>query len=198
MNVQLAAWYNMVPGSELEDLVRVAMQGASRNLSAMVGRTIDIDTHRVRTVPLNQLVEYAGDPEMEMVGVYLLINGDLHGQAMVLQSIPSALRLVDLLMGMPVGTTDSLGEMEQAALGEVGNMLVAGFLNSMASATGGQLLPSPPSVMVNMLGAIVNVVASSATGGGDDLLLIIDTALKDAERAVEAHLWVLPGRATRA
>ena len=195
MNEQLASWYSMLPRSELENLARVAMEGASRNLSAMVGRTISIDTQRVRTIPLEEVAAYAGDPNTEMAAAYLQIEGDQHGQALVLQSVPSALRLVDLLMGMPVGTTDSLGEMEHAALGEAGNVVVAGFLNAMVAVTGGQLLLTPPSVIVDKLEAIIDVIASTAKDGSHDLL-IIDAALKDDDRAVEAHLWVLPDPAT--
>ena len=195
MNEQLASWYSILPRSELEDLARVAMEGASRNLSAMVGRTISIDTQRVRTIPLEEVAAYAGDPNTEMAAAYLQIEGDQHGQALVLQSVPSALRLVDLLMGMPVGTTDTLGEMEYEALGEAGNVVVAGFLNAMVAVTGGQLLLTPPSVIVDKLEAIIDVIASTAKDGSHDLL-IIDAALKDDDRAVEAHLWVLPDPAT--
>jgi len=191
MDEQLTFWRSMAKGVELEDLVSSAMQGAARNLSAMVGRTLDIETHSVIMVPLDQINDLAGGAGKSMVGVYLLIEGDLRGQAMVLQTVTSALRLVDLLMGMPVGTSVSLDEMERAALGEVGNIMVAGFLNGLVAVTGGQLLPSPPTVMVDALGSITNVIASSASQVCDGLL-IIDTAIRDAERAVQARLWVLP------
>jgi len=191
MSIQWASWRNLLPGSELEDVVRAAMQGAARNLSAMVGRTISIDTHQVETVSLGRIFEYAGDPEAEMIGIYLLIDGDQRGQSVLIMPMTNALKLIDLLMGMPLGSTDGLDEMGRAALGEVGNMMVSGFLNAMAAVTGTELRPSPPAVMVDMLGAILSVVASSVAAVSDDVL-IIDAALGDADRAVEARLWVLP------
>jgi len=195
MKKEWSCWYNMVPGAELEDLVSAAMQGAARNLSAMVGRTISICTQRVLTVPLCQINEYAGHPESEMIGVYLLIEGDRSGQAVLMFTTESALKLVDLLMGLPTGSTQSLEDMERAALGEVGNMMVSGFLNDLVAVIGGELRPSPPAVMVDMLGVIMGLVASSVAAMSDDLL-VIDASLVDAEQMVQARLWVLPAPET--
>ena len=191
MSKRWASWHDMMPGSELEEVVCAAMQGAARNLSAMIGRAINIDTQNVETVTLGQIFEYAGDPEAEMIGIYLLIDGDRKGQSVLIMPMVSALKLVDLLMGMPLGSTEDLDEMGNAALGEVGNMMVSGFLNAMAAVTGLELRPSPPAVMVDMLGAILNVVASSVAAVSDEAL-IIDAALRDADKAVEVRLWVLP------
>ena len=196
MNEELVSWYNMVAGSGLEDLVCESMEGAARNLSGMVGRTIEIETNHVELVPISRVSEYAGEPETETIGVYLLIGGDLRGQAILMLSMSTARNLVDLLMGIPVGTTESLGEMETAALGEVGNMMVSGFLNTMAAATGGELRPSPPAVMVDMLGTILTVVASTVAAVSDDLL-IVDTVLRDEARAVEVRMWVMPDRVSQ-
>ena len=131
-----------------------------------------------------------------MVGVYLQMQGELGGQAMLIMTLSSALHLADLLMEQALGTATSLGDMESSALAEAGHLMVAYFLNAMAVLTGKPLRPSPPGVMVNMLGAIVSVLAT-CVGEESDELMIIETVLQDAEGLVKAHFWVLPDLASQ-
>jgi chemotaxis protein CheC len=118
------------------------------------------------------MVACVGDPESEMVGIYLLMKGDLSGQAILIFPLASALNLADALLDAPLGTSSSLGDLECSALAEAGNLTVSYFLNAMAALTGIPLRPSPPAVMVDMLGAILNVVITSLAATSDDLLMI--------------------------
>ena len=95
-----------------------------------------------------------------------------------------------------VGVYLQMGDMESSALAEAGHLMVAYFLNAMAVLTGKPLRPSPPGVMVNMLGAIVSVLAT-CVGEESDELMIIETVLQDAEGLVKAHFWVLPDLASQ-
>jgi chemotaxis protein CheC len=194
MSGRSSCWYELAPEPELEDLVSTAMQGAARNLSAMVGSSVEIHTQQVLTGPLCQISEHVGGPEAETVGVHLWIEGDQRGQAMLTFTRSSALSLVDLLVGLPLGTTSSFGDMERAALGEIGNMVLSGFLNDLVAVTGGELRPSPPALMIDVVRVIVSRIGS-AVGSESDDLLIIDAAFGDAERTVQARLWVFPGPA---
>lgn len=199
----LATWFDAIPSSRWEGLLQTAMQGAARGLSEFVGHSVKITTLRVETVPLAQLAAYAGDPEAEAVGVYLLIEGDVCGQALLLMSPPAALNLVDMLLDAPPGATRRLGELECSALAEVGNLTVSYFLNAVAAflEKPASLHPSPPAVMVDMLGAILDVVAAPEADVCDDLL-VVETAFAqatgtytDAGRAAPVRLWVLPAPA---
>jgi chemotaxis protein CheC len=136
-----------------------------------------------------------GHPESEMVGVYFKMRGDLGGQAMLMLPLSSALNLADLLMEEAPGTSTSLGEVERSALAEAGHLMVAYFLNAMAVLTGKPLRPSPPAVMVDMLGSILSVLAT-AVGVESNELMIIETILQDVEGLVEARFWVLPDLAS--
>jgi chemotaxis protein CheC len=133
-----------------------------------------------------------------MVGVHLVISGGLHGQAILILPVTSALNLVDLLMGDPPGTATGLGVMEQSALSEIGNMTVSYFLNGVAalSRVPGMLQPSPPTVMVNVLAAMISAIVTPVSTVRDDLL-IIETDFQDAAGTVQSRLWVLPDQAIR-
>ena len=129
-----------------------------------------------------------------MVGVYLVMSGGLHGQALLILSITSALHLADLLLGKPPGTATELGAVERSALAEIGNLAVSAFLNTMAAQNPQSprlLRPSPQAVMVDMLGAILNVIVTPVAAVRDDLL-IIETDFKDARETIQGRFWVMP------
>ncbi len=184
-------WKELLLGERSQELLSAAMYHTARNLSEMVGRPIEIDVPKVERIPIYQVAEHAGGPETEMVGIYLLLDGDLCGQAVLMLSVPEALRLVDLLMGEPEGTTMALEDLERSALAEIGNLTISGFLNAVAALTGVPGRPSPPAVVVDMLGAILDVVATSVAAVSDELF-IVETVFQEPGRTTKARLWVLP------
>jgi chemotaxis protein CheC len=189
--IQHDTWEAFKDAATLDTLLPSAMGHAAAGLSEMVGRAIKIDVPRIEVVPLGQVATYAGGAETEMVGIYLLIEGDMPGQAILMLSQKDALHLVDLLMGVPTNTTTDLGEIEKSALAEAGNLTVSFFLNEVASLTGASSRPSPPAVMIDMLGAIVSVVTAPIAATSDDLL-IVETLFSESARTVQVHFWVLP------
>jgi len=191
MNTQTVSWYEIGSVARVATQMSAAMQNAARGLSAMVRHPITTGTAEARMVRLDDIATCIGHPESETVGVYLLMHGELDGQAILILPLAQALNLVDLLMNLPPGTSSHLGDVERSALSEVGNLTVSYFLNAMAALTGRQLLPSPPAVIVDMLGTILNALALSVGALTDDML-VVETVLQDTHGLVEARLWVLP------
>jgi chemotaxis protein CheC len=195
-----ALWNRLInrPGSDY--ILRTAMWRAACGVSSMAGHPINNHRFQVQNVPIGEVVDHAGaGPEDDMVGIYLLIGGGLGGQAILILPLDNALKLVDQLMGQPQGTSSELGELERSALAEIGNLAVSRFLNAVAVHTGWSdiLRPSPPGVMVDMLGAILDVVITQVATIRDDLL-VIETTLDDFEDMIHARFWVLPDPAVEA
>ncbi len=190
---QKIIWKRLINGPRGENALRTVMWRMACDLSNMVGRTISNGDPLVEAVPLPQIAMRTGDLEAEMVGVYLVMQSGLRGQALLILPVTCALRLADLLMNEPLGTATYLGEMERSVLAEIGNMAVSSFLNAVATNAGAAelLRPSPPAVMVDMLGAILDVIVTPVAAVRDDLL-IIETALRDAKGVVQVRFWMLP------
>ena len=188
---QELTWENIITGPQSETLLQAAMYRTATNLSDMIGRAITIDVLDVETVPINKVFDVVGSPEAETAGAYLLIEGDLSGQAILMLALEDALHMVDLLMGDTPGTTQTLDDLGRSAIAEVGNVTVASFLNEVASITGVEARPSPPVVIVDMMGAILNVVITPVAVTGNDLVLV-KTKLQETEKIIQAHFWVLP------
>ncbi|MEE8392436.1 MAG: hypothetical protein V3S14_16780 [Anaerolineae bacterium] len=187
-------WTRLLSGPRSEYLLRTAMWRVTRRLSTISGRAISNGNPRIEHVPISRVATHAGSPEEERVGIYLVMKGGLHGQTIIILPLTNALYLADLLMGDPPGTATELGEMERSALAEVGNLVLASFLNTMAAQNPdvpSLMRPSPPAVMVDMLGAILNVIITPVAAVRDDLL-IIETDFSDAQKTVQGCLWIIP------
>ena len=91
--------------------------------------------------------------------------------------------LIDLQIGLVPGSTRNLGEMELSVMGEMGNITGSFFLNALADATNLTLAPSPPAVMVDMAGAILDIALAEIMKDQEF------TDLKNAEWTVFKLRW---------
>lgn len=177
--------------SLLEIMAGEGIHQAARGLSGMMGETLTVSQPRARLVPLADIPNVLGGPENEAVGIYLQAYGAMSGQIVLVLPYAKALELADLVVGLPLGTTRQLGSLERSALAEVGNLAAAFFLNAVASLTGLGARPSPPAVMVDMIGAILDVVIATSGGVAEQVLMLQATFLS-RENEVEVDFWVIP------
>jgi len=178
----------------LEKLQIIAHEGiksAADGFSGMVGRKIEVNSPKLELIPLLTIPKVIGCLEDDAVGVYLRFEGDMHGQIMMIIPHKKSLELTDLLMGLEQGTTQHLGSLERSALGELGNLCGTFFLNSIAKMAGASLRPTPPAVMVDMVGAILDIVVATA-GGINEHVLLAHANFMDGPRCVETDFWVIP------
>lgn len=178
----------------LERLSSLASEGidnAAFGFSGMVGRKIQFSKPTATLVPILTIPQIVGKPDDDAVGIYLRFMGDMAGQIMMIVPHQKALELADLLIDVPQGTTRHLGSLERSALGELGNLCGSFFLNSIARMVDADFRPSPPVVMVDMVGAILDVVVVT-TGGLGDQALLMQANFMDGSRSVEADFWVIP------
>jgi chemotaxis protein CheC len=176
-------------------IAEAGIEKAARGFSGMVGMNLSVSEPGVCVVPLTTVQDILGGPENEAVGIYLRSEGDLAGQFMMIIPVDRALALVDMLMGDPPGANQNLGRQERSALAELGNVTGSYFLNAVAAATGLESRPSPPAVVVDMVGAILNILLMSWDGLSDQVLMI-QTKFLMGERQTQADFWVIPDAAT--
>jgi len=173
------------------DLVSQGSVNAVSGLAQMVGQEIHVTNLHARLVPVNETPDIVGGWEELTLGVYLGVSGSANGHMFLLYSPPTALALVDLLLGQPPGTTTDLDEMEESVMGEVGNIMGSFFLTALSDATGLTLQPSPPAVMMDMAGAILDVAMADILQESDDAL-VVETSFSSEDRQIEGTLLVMP------
>jgi chemotaxis protein CheC len=162
--------YNEMQLDALRELANIASGTAATSLSQMLGRDVDLSVPQALALPLADAVEAAGDPASTVTGVALPLEGDLDGMVVLLIEVGSANQLCELL-GVEPGS-----EVADSALGEIGNILGASYLAALGSMTGLNLLPCPPVVITDLLGAIVATVLAQ-TAGNCDTVLVLDSEL---------------------
>jgi len=181
-------------GGDLATWSRLAHYGsvnAVSGLSQMVNQEIKVTTLRLEEVSMRNAAGLIGKADDLVVGIYLSFSGSATGHIILAFPPTIAFELVDMTMGIPAGTTRSLGEMEQSVLGEVGNIVGAFFLNAVADDAGLRLLPSPPEVRVDMAGVIMGSVMDSVLCQ-EESVFVIRLSFSTMDREIEGRFLVLP------
>ncbi len=173
------------------DLVALGTRNSMSGLSQMIGRDIEVSEFSLRKVPVTELASLVGGREQDAVGIYLTVSGSADGHLMLIFEPRIAYAFVDLLMMQPPETTTVLGEMERSALAAMGNIIGAFFLNAIADSTGLSLSPSPPEVMTDMAGALLDVVSADILLTQDETYLA-ETTFDVADREVSGVFLVMP------
>lgn len=167
------------------------IRNAAKGFSTMLGENLTVREPSFRQVSIGEIPKLLGGPETEAVGIYLRAEGDVSGQIMLVIPLERALQLVDMLLDLAPGTTTGLGTLERSALGEIGNLTASYFLNSLSQMSGFSARPSPPAVMVDMVGAIMDIIIATC-GGSSDFVLLMQTTFICKNRSIETSFWVVP------
>ena len=173
------------------DLTSKGMMKAISNLSCLVGCEVQVTALQTRYVPARDAAYLLGGPEKDTVGIYLGVNGSATGHVLIVFEPNTALGLVDILLETAPGSTKVIGEIEQSALGEVGNIMGSSFLNTLADVSGLDLRITPPSVLKDMAGAILDPALAEIMQE-TDTLLIVETIFGIRSRQINGTFLVLP------
>ena len=173
------------------NLVSRGTDNAMSGLSEMVGTNISVSAFGLRRIPVTEIATIVGGAETMSVGIYLTVSGSADGHLILIYDRKIAAAFVDLLMFQPVGTTTELGDMERSALGEMGNIIGTFFPNALADSTGLDLKPSPPSVMIDMAGALLDVITADILLTADDTYLVETTFAVEGQE-ISGVFFVIP------
>jgi chemotaxis protein CheC len=169
----------------LRELANIGSGNAGTALGQMLGRTVDISVPTAAVLPLADAVAIAGAPDALRHGVVVPVRGDL--DAIVLLLFPDAdARTLCGLYGIDPSTADG-----RSMLGEVGNILGTNYINVLAQMVAMELGPTPPQVVEDMLGSIMESVL---LGRGEDIdsALILDSSLQVAGEQCSLSFLLLP------
>ena len=163
----------------LKEIGNIGAGNATTALSSMLGEKVDMAVPKVRLMEFKDVGTTMGGEEQIVAGIYLVVDGDIHGSIMFVQKKESARAMVQKLMGMPP-EGDDFTEMELSALMEIGNVITAAYLNSLSTLTNLTIYPSVPTICIDMAGAILSVPAIEF-GAIADKMLLIQTDFSDDE-----------------
>lgn len=173
------------------ELMSKGVSNAVVGLSQMAGQEIKVMNMNIKRVPIKEISNLFGGPEALIIAVYLEISGNATGHMVLVYKPNVAFDLVDMLLGQPQGTTKVLSDMESSALGEVGNVMGSFFLNYLSDTTGQRFQPSPPAVMMDMAGAVLDSTLASILAHSDETL-VMEAIFGSHNRQVAGTFLALP------
>ena len=181
-DTQLSAW---------DELITEAARNSIQALTDMSGQDIQSDLVKPYKIDVTAIPDSLGGADKVAVGVLLGIEQVPSFHIALIHSPETAYQVVDILMGSEIGTTVGLGEMEISALGEMGNVMGAHFLNTIGDKTGYELKPTPPSVRMDMTGAILDYAIASLMMETDEVTMI-EASYGTATAKVDGVFAVMP------
>jgi chemotaxis protein CheC len=149
----------------LREVANIGAGHAATALSQMTGHTIMISVPQLTVAPLEEVPNQIADREEPVVAVLMKMLGDLTGFTLLVFPKPTALKVAGLMLKRP--DTSELGELEQSALKEAGNILSAAYLNALSEFLGMILLPSPPSLAIDLSDALLSSTYMEITRGAE-------------------------------
>ncbi len=182
------------PADQWEKLVFDGISSSIAGLSEMVGQEVRVTSLDPRQKNVQKVQDILGGPETLIAGVYLGIEGTASGQLLLAFKPDTAYRLIDMLMMQPEGTTTHIAEMEESVLGEMGNVMGAFFLTVLGDNTAGQFMPTPPLVINDMAGAVIDAILAHMMLEEDDVMAV-ETKFGTEDMEIEGAFLVLPSNA---
>ena len=181
---------------QIDALREVANMGAGHAataLSQMTGSTIMISVPRINIARLEDIPPQIASPEEPVAAVLMHMLGDLTGRTLLVFPRPTAMRLSELMLRRPAGSSKGLGELEQSAIKEAGNILSGAYMNALSDFMGMMLLPSPPSLAVDMSQAVLST-AYVQFGSDRDYVFCVESEfyMKDMDEHLRGFFLLLP------
>jgi chemotaxis protein CheC len=180
----------------LREVANIGAGHAATALSQMTNRRIMISVPQINITRLEDVPGLLGDPNDVVAAVLMHMLGDLTGRTLLLFPERVARRLCDMLLRRPEGSTLTFDAIEQSAIKEAGNILSGAYMNALSDFMGMLLLPSVPSLVVDVSAAVLTT--SYLNFGHDrDFVFCVETEFSiDATDGLHGHFLLLPDLAS--
>jgi chemotaxis protein CheC len=177
----------------LREVANIGAGHAATALSQMINSTIMISVPTINVSRLEEVPPQVSAPEEPVAAVLMHMLGDLTGRTLLVFPKPTAVRLAELMLRRPHGSSADLGEMEQSAIKEAGNILSSAYMNALSDFMGMMLLPSPPSLAVDMSTAVLTT-AYLQFGSDRDYVFCVESEfyMTDVNERLRGFFLLLP------
>jgi chemotaxis protein CheC len=109
----------------------------------------------------------------------------------------TALRLAEMMLMRPRGTSSAIGPLEESAVKEAGNILSAAYMNALAEFMTLTLLPSPPALAVDMARAVLGAAFVHGASQRDAVFCVeSEFQLREDGDRLRGYFLLLPDAAS--
>lgn len=172
--------FNHLQLDAIREVGNIGAGNAATALSKLLSCMIDMDVPKADLVSIYALSEYYGTPDAVVAAVFVRSLGEFGCSLIFIQNEEDSSTMVDLLLKQQFGESlpaDLPQEIRDSALSEVGNIILSSFLNAINMLIGTRHQISVPGVAHDMLGSVLDVVAS-IFGQMGEMALVVNTQLR--------------------
>ena len=182
--------------AHLSPIVSKALRSAASAMTEMTGIPFTVSSTSLGLASVTDVPEIAGGADLVALGVYFAFHGDGQGHLLLLMDEDGGCQVAGLLLGEDPATIDVSDELPASALAESGNVSCSAFLNALGDTIGLRLDITPPAVVQDMRGAILDALAADIASVAEEAL-VINTRFSmggsdAAEHNFDARLLVVP------
>ncbi|MBP7791583.1 MAG: chemotaxis protein CheC [Candidatus Goldbacteria bacterium] len=176
----------------LKEVGNVGAGHAATALSQLIKKKIMITVPEVKIIGLQEVPGLIGDSQSLVAGVIMNVLGDITAKILLLLTRESALSLADMLLQKKPGTTKVLSEIGNSAIKETGNILSGAYMNALNEFLGLILLPSVPTLVFDIAGAVLSAVSDGFEGVSSKILSIETQFSETNDKIIKGYLLLIP------
>ncbi len=181
----------------LRETANIGAGHAATALSQMTGSTIMIKVPAISVFSLEDMPAQFSVEEEPVAAVLMHMLGDLSGRTILVFPRPTIMRLAELMLRRPMGSSLALGELESSAIKEAGNILSGAYMNALSDFLGMLLLPSPPTLVIDMSTAVLASAFGEFAPDPDSILCVeSEFLLRDLQQTLRGFFLLLPDPAS--
>ena len=181
----------------LREVANIGAGHAATALSQMIGGTIMISVPRINITSIEDIPAQVSGPEEPVAAVLMHMLGDLTGRTLLVFPKRTAMRMSELMLRRPEGSAEDLGPLEQSAVKEAGNILSGQYMNALSEFMGMILLPSPPSLAIDMSAAVLTTTYLQWAPDREHVISVeSEFLLSDTEERLRGFFLLLPDPAS--
>lgn len=181
----------------LRETANIGAGHAATALSQMTGSTIMIKVPSITVASMDDLPRQFMANEEPVAAILMHMLGDLTGRTVLVFPKPTVMRLAELMLRRPVGSSTAFSELETSAIKEAGNILSGAYMNALSDFLGMLLLPSPPSLVIDMSAAVLTSVVGECMPDPDAIFCVeSEFQLMEMQETLRGFFLLLPDPAS--
>lgn len=176
----------------LKEVGNMAAAHAATALSKVTDERIIIDVTDSNIFKIEDIPNLFDSVDEKVAAIYMQLAGNYSGKTMMILPHQRAMNIADIMFGETESSEGDKAEYSKEALSEIGNICICAYLNAISEFLDITLMPSPPSVSMDNLKAILEYPACTI-GEDSNYAIIIQTMLEYDQKNFSGTILFMPG-----
>jgi len=179
----------------IREMGNIGTGNAATALSKLLGRFVDMDVPVAEIVPIYEITAHYGSPETPVCAVLVRSEEQYSCSLIFMANEENATLLADLMIPMDISAMDDETRMQirDSAIAEQGNIILGAFMNALSQITGWVFPTTTPAVAHDMLGSLIELVATMFGVIGESAILVkTNLHIRDLDKDLGGAVIMVP------